>query len=691
VRRRGSACIILACLAGLVAAGTAAAAPVAMIGDDRMAGEPRPGEPTRAERFRDILALGATRVQTELRWRVVAPRRRPANGANPADAAYDWHGLDAGIRAAVAAGLDVHLRIFDTPEWAGGSVLGNYAPADLQDLRDFAEAAGRRYSGRFTPAGASTPLPRVAHWVAWNEPNGPQFLMPQYRQENGQWVPESPRIYAGILKAIYDGLRAGMTAAGAEPPVIAGGATAGGGDNNPNSADDRVPPGRFIAELAKFDPVMDAWSHHAYPLRPPSQAGRETIPVIDAWNMEKLGETLDAAGGRLVGLPIWISEIGVFVEDTEKIKAWADPVLAAVWLEEAYKRIAANPRVEVFGVYFLQDNPDWRTGLRNRAFERRPAWGTICRAFNGVDGPPRCPAKDVEAEEKAKQEQAVREREAKFALFDFRPETLEIGLRLVRKVKVVGGPVMRLVRGRRVPVLERRVVRDELGRTKTRLVPKMRERTAYRTDSYLDTGETAFLLGRIATKDKAPLKPGTVRVMVRLRRPGSVWRRIGYLPFDASGTFRVPVHPLLDSEYQAIVQSSGGSQSPAVVGRVRPTFIRFATDRRRAVVGRRATFRARLVPFVDVLSRRGICLDCHATALLEVRNEAETAWRTLVEVPVGVDGRIQLSRVWASGELGGSGPLHVRMRVEPSALWPFGATVSPEILLNAPRARPRPA
>ena len=43
------------------------------------------------------------------------------------------------------------------------------------DFRQWVEAIGKRYSGHYTPPGQSTPLPRVAFWSIWNEPNyGPE-------------------------------------------------------------------------------------------------------------------------------------------------------------------------------------------------------------------------------------------------------------------------------------------------------------------------------------------------------------------------------------------------------------------------------------------------------------------------------------------------------------------------------------
>ena len=49
------------------------------------------------------------------------------------------------------------------------------------DLRNFAYAAAKRYSGTWLAADGR-PLPAVRLWTAWNEPNQPFQLSPQYRK-----------------------------------------------------------------------------------------------------------------------------------------------------------------------------------------------------------------------------------------------------------------------------------------------------------------------------------------------------------------------------------------------------------------------------------------------------------------------------------------------------------------------------
>ena len=49
-------------------------------------------------------------------------------------------------------------------------------------------------------------LPAVRHWLAWNEPNNPAFLRPQYKRVGGKWVIQSAIDYAKICNAIVKGV-----------------------------------------------------------------------------------------------------------------------------------------------------------------------------------------------------------------------------------------------------------------------------------------------------------------------------------------------------------------------------------------------------------------------------------------------------------------------------------------------------
>ena len=138
--------------------------------------------------------------------------RRPFDSADPNDPAYAWDAYDRVIGAADRANIKVLLTIYGTPSWANGGKAVNIAPKSFDDLRKFAFAAATRYSGSWTTED-NRALPAVHYWTAWNEPNNPAFLSPQYRRSGGRWVMQSARDYVRICNAVYDGVHATLAKA----------------------------------------------------------------------------------------------------------------------------------------------------------------------------------------------------------------------------------------------------------------------------------------------------------------------------------------------------------------------------------------------------------------------------------------------------------------------------------------------
>ena len=132
-------------------------------------------------------------------------RRRPANPTNPDDPAYDWSAYDRTVNYAQQYGMKVVFAILFTPPWANGAAGVNVAPKNPLDLQRFAVAAAKRYGGAFKAADGRI-LPAVRYWLAWNEPNNPAFLRPQYKKTASGYVAVSPVAYAKICNAIYRGV-----------------------------------------------------------------------------------------------------------------------------------------------------------------------------------------------------------------------------------------------------------------------------------------------------------------------------------------------------------------------------------------------------------------------------------------------------------------------------------------------------
>lgn len=164
--------------------------------------------------FDTTVQAGAGMVRINAPWSVVAGPEPPAEPRNPADPAYDFAATDRAVREADERGLGVYFIIFSAPPWAEGPDrpaeadpgrlgVGAWKP-DPGALGDFATALATRYSGTFIDPASGQPLPHVRYFEAWNEPNIPLFLAPQY--EGGKATGVS--IYRELLRAVAAGVKA---------------------------------------------------------------------------------------------------------------------------------------------------------------------------------------------------------------------------------------------------------------------------------------------------------------------------------------------------------------------------------------------------------------------------------------------------------------------------------------------------
>jgi len=164
-----------------------------------------------------LVLLGVNTIRLGIGWADIAPdpdSTRPPRGfdaSNPG--AYPtgrFAPFDAVIETARADGIGVNLDVFgETPAWAiaghPAHANGDYAPVPA-DYQAFYEAVARRYSGHYTPPGASAPLPDVTNWSVWNEPNYTASLKPQSTGRHN--TPASPHIYRGLVDAAWTALAA---------------------------------------------------------------------------------------------------------------------------------------------------------------------------------------------------------------------------------------------------------------------------------------------------------------------------------------------------------------------------------------------------------------------------------------------------------------------------------------------------
>ena len=311
-------------------------------------------------------------------------KRRPVNPMNPADPAYDWSVYDRTVTYAQRYGMKVVFSILGTPPWANRAAGVNVAPRSPLDLERFAVAAARRYNGTFKGADGNN-LPAVRSWLAWNEPNNPAFLRPQFRRVRGKEVIQSAIDYAKICNAVVKGVR--KTTIGASK--VACGVTGPRGNNNPNSNRPAVSPLPFLRAMKKAGAKgFNAYAHHPYYGAPRETPSTPPPPGIhgNAATAITLGNLnlLIAEVTRLYGKKrIWITEYGYQTNPPDRIfgVSFANQ---ARYLTQAYGIAKRHPRIDMFLWFLLRDenralSQGWESGLLTVAGKRKPAFAAFQR------------------------------------------------------------------------------------------------------------------------------------------------------------------------------------------------------------------------------------------------------------------------------------------------------------------------
>jgi len=312
-------------------------------------------------------------------------RRRPSRPADPADPAYNWAVYDRTVNYAQQYRQKVVFAIIGTPPWANRAAGLNVAPTNMLDLQRFAAAAATRYSGTFVAPDGRI-LPPVRHWLAWNEPNTPVFLRPQFRRVRGRYVIQSAINYAKICNAIVKGIT--VTRVGAAK--VGCGVTAPRGNNNPNTSRASVSPLPFLRAMHKAGAKgFAAYAHHPYygapsetPSSPPPQGSRgQASTAVTLGNIN----TLIAEVTRLWGKKrIWISEYGYQTKPPDPIFG-VSLANQAKYLTEAYGIARRHPRIDMFLWFLLRDEKrafieeGWQSGLLTDTGRKKPAFTAFQR------------------------------------------------------------------------------------------------------------------------------------------------------------------------------------------------------------------------------------------------------------------------------------------------------------------------
>jgi hypothetical protein len=334
---------------------------------------------TRDRTLDEITAFGVRRIRILMYWDRVAPspnsKRRPAfDAADPNAYGIGWAEYDNLFQAAQQRGLEVYVTLTGgAPRWATKSKRDHITRPSAKEFGLFATAAGRRFGDR------------VAIWSIWNEPNQPQFLLPQFRKGKAY----SPKLYRGLYKAA----RKGLDASGNGDDTILIGETSPRGNS------------RIVAPLAFLRGVLclnarykksgrcgklaiDGYAHHPYTtirgpkFKPPKDD--VTIGVLS-----RLTKALDrAARAKAVprGLGLYLTEFGIQSKpDPYAVSTAQQAEFMAISEQIAYR----NKRVKTFSQYLMSDDDPHAGGERYGGFESglRKHNGSKKPAYDGFRTP----------------------------------------------------------------------------------------------------------------------------------------------------------------------------------------------------------------------------------------------------------------------------------------------------------------
>ncbi|PWU24290.1 MAG: hypothetical protein C5B48_07010 [Candidatus Rokuibacteriota bacterium] len=337
------------------------------------------GDPNYSFPLLKSLNVGVLRVT--LYWggaKFGVAKSKPFDPIDPADPAYNWSLYDRLVRYAAANGIQVLFSVYGTPNWANRGRGLNHAPTSSEDLAKFAYAAAIRYSGTY-PGDDGEILPPVRFWLAWNEPNNPVFLSPQYKRSGKKWIVQSAKDYVNICSAVYQGVHTTLLA----DEKVACGGTAPRGNNSPTSSRPSVSPLGFMSALHTYHlKKFDAYAHHPYygkpsespTTRPPGPPGH----AVTLGNINTLIAQLTKYWGRK---PLWITEYGYQTRPPDPVfgVSWARQ---AAWLTQSFSIARRNPRITMMLWYLLQDEPrlsGWQSGLLTANGQKKPSFAAFQR------------------------------------------------------------------------------------------------------------------------------------------------------------------------------------------------------------------------------------------------------------------------------------------------------------------------
>jgi hypothetical protein len=371
--------VVLVTLAGCAVAATVKAPPAAAA-RGMLVGLYDPVQPVAAPEttFPTLVRLRVQVIRLDLNWNLIA-KSKPANPTDPADPAYDWDGFDTTVINAAKNRIQVLFTIYGTPRWAQKTKKGvNRAPSKMSSLKYFATAAATRYSGTFT-RDDGTKLPAVRKWLAWNEPNNPLFLFPQWVKSGKRYIAIAAKTYVGICTAVWSGVHATHLAG----ETVGCGATDPRGNNNGRNKRPSISPLAFLKDV-KHDGLsgkhFDVWAHHPYYGRPSETPATKPKDrnSITLGNIGVMTKTL----GQLYGnKKLWITEYGYQTNPPDRLFG-VSLLKQARYLTQAYAIARKNPRITMMLWFLLKDETrlgGWQSGLFTATGKKKPSYDAFRR------------------------------------------------------------------------------------------------------------------------------------------------------------------------------------------------------------------------------------------------------------------------------------------------------------------------
>jgi hypothetical protein len=370
-----------------------------------------------------LQSLGVGVVRLDMRWTDVAPDpaslHRPTFDANDPNAypAAAWARYDPLIRGLTMRHIGIDLALIGPPPlWAEGRgapsrrTQPEWKP-DASAYADLVHAVGTRYSGHFTPAGASRPLPRIDFWSIWNEPNIGYNLAPETTHA-GSPVEVAPAIYRELLNGAWGSLQA--TGHSRDRILIGELAPVGATEDGKPGLFSVMVPLRFlyalycvsangarlrgVQALARRCPATAAGSArfraqnpalfrasgfavHPYSFSslPPDVRipnGSQDAELAAIPTIEETLDRLQRVYGSDTKFPFWSTEYG-YITNPPNDQYTVTPARAAYFLNWAEYLTWRDPRIKSFDNFLIADPPGtapFATGLETATGQPKPAF-----------------------------------------------------------------------------------------------------------------------------------------------------------------------------------------------------------------------------------------------------------------------------------------------------------------------------